>query len=192
MLLNERKLNLMLTKLYSEFPHETVDELSLKIRNALHERSGQAEKVLQLQKFIENVYPKEMQTGEHVVDIAKRLLSESLLVVFNEDQELTPEEIETNERLLKILHEQFTTHYRTFDGSFDEWLELRGLSFEKDRFFPIYLASKPCEAGRPKQIDFQRLTSYVISLTNSVQSFLDWQHNKQLKKLNKKKGRKVN
>lgn len=41
---------------------------------------------------------------------------------------------EITKRLLVVLRTQFTCYYQGFVGTFEEWLEIRGLAFNEDTF----------------------------------------------------------
>lgn len=41
---------------------------------------------------------------------------------------------EVTKRILTLLRDQFKYYYQGFTGTFEEWLEVRGLGFQEDRF----------------------------------------------------------
>lgn len=49
-------------------------------------------------------------------------------------EEAAAEKEQITKRLLTVLHDQFKTFYQGFEGTFEDWLEVRGLMFKEDHF----------------------------------------------------------
>lgn len=52
-------------------------------------------------------------------------------------EEAEGQSTDVTKRILKILHDQFKCYYQGFAGTFEEWLEIRGLQFKEDKFEPV-------------------------------------------------------